>query len=174
MLTPSSASQGHLLREAKFAVGVSHLPYFDDVPGAPQNTAVGGAGLWVFGKKKVAEYRAVAHFLAFLARPEVQARWHEKTGFLPLSLAAAALARKDGFYRRQQGQEIALRQVGAVPTPDSHAIRLGDYRWIRPILDEELEAVWARARTPKEALDAAVQRGNALLRGFADANRNAR
>ena len=172
--TTTSAAQDHITRDAGFAVGVSHLPYFDDVPGAPQNTAVGGAGLWVFGGKKPPEYRAVAEFLAFLARPEVQARWHEKTGFLPLSLAAAALARKDGFYRRHPGQEIALRQLGAVPTPDSRGIRLGDYRWIRPILDEELEAVWARVRTPKEALDAAVNRGNALLRGFADANRIAR
>jgi len=141
---------------------------------ATRGNGLGGADLWVFGAKKPAEYRAVAAFLAFLARPEVQARWHEKTGFLPLSLAAAALARKDGYYRRHQGQEIALRQLGAVPTPDSRGIRLGDYRWIRPILDEELEAVWARARTPKGALDAAVQRGNALLRGFADANRIAR
>jgi len=116
---------------------------------ATRGNGLGGADLWVFGAKKPAEYLAVAAFLAFLAR-------------------------KDGYYRRHQGQEIALRQLGAVPTPDSRGIRLGDYRWIRPILDEELEAVWARARTPKEALDAAVQRGNALLRGFADANRIAR
>jgi sn-glycerol 3-phosphate transport system substrate-binding protein len=174
VLTTSSAAQGHILRDAQFTVGVSQLPYFDDVPGAPGNTAVGGAGLWVFGGKRPAEYLAVARFLAYLARPEVQAQWHEKTGFLPLSRAAADLARKDGFYRRQQGQEIALHQLSAAPAPGSSGIRLGDYRWIRPVLDEELESVWARTRTPKEALDAAVHRGNALLRAFADANRVAR
>jgi sn-glycerol 3-phosphate transport system substrate-binding protein len=116
----------------------------------------------------------VAEFFSFLLGPEVQAAWHQRTGYLPLTNAARDLARKAGYYLSHPGQEIALRQLETAPTPDSRGIRLGDYRWIRPILEEELEAVWAQARTPKDALDAAVQRGNALPRGFADANRIAR
>lgn len=174
VLTSSSAAYERIARDAKFALGVSHLPYYDDVPGAPQNTVAGGAGLWAFGGKKPAEYRAVAKFFSFLLRHEVQALWHQRTGYLPLTRGAQDLARKAGFYRERPGQEIALRQLDAAPTRDSRGIRLGDYRWIRPILDEELEAVWAQVRTPKDALDRAAERGNELLRQFESANHGAR
>jgi len=43
MLTTSSAAYERLTREARFAIGASYLPYYDDVPGAPQNTVAGGA-----------------------------------------------------------------------------------------------------------------------------------
>lgn len=174
VLTASSAAQERLAREARFAVGASYLPYYDDVPGAPQNTVPGGAGLWAFGGKKPAEYRAVAKFFSFLLQPAEQARWHQRTGYLPLSRQAYDIARKAGYYRGHPGQEIALRQLAAAPTRDSRGIRLGDYRWIRAILDEELEAVWSETRTPKDALDRAVERGNAMLQRFESAHRTAR
>lgn len=174
VLTTSSAAQERIARTAKFAIGASHLPYYDDVPGAPQNTAPGGAGLWAFGGKKPAEYRAVAKFFSFLLQPEEQARWHQRTGYLPLSRKAYEIARKAGYYREHPGQEIALRQLAAAPTRDSRGIRLGDYRWIRTILDEELEAVWSGVRTPKDALDRAVERGNERLQRFESSHRTAR
>jgi len=174
VLTTSSAAQARIARDAKFAIGASHLPYYDDVPGAPQNTVPGGAGLWVFGGKKPAEYRAVAKFFSFLLQPEEQARWHQRTGYLPVSRQAYEISRKAGYYRERPGQEIALRQLAVAPTPDSRGIRLGDYRWIRAILDEELEAVWSQARTPKDALDRAVERGNEMLQRFESSNRAAR
>lgn len=174
VLTTSSAAQERIARDAKFAIGASHLPYYDDVPGAPQNTVPGGAGLWAFGGKKPAEYRAVAKFFSFLLQPGEQARWHQRTGYLPVTRQAYELSRKAGYYRERPGQEIALRQLVAAPTRDSRGIRLGDYRWIRAILDEELEAVWAQARTPKDALDRAVERGNDMLQRFESSNRAAR
>ena len=174
VLTASSAAQARIALGAKFAFGAGTLPYYDDVPGAPQNTVVGGAGLWAFGGKKPHEYRAVAKFFSFLLLPEVQARWHQRTGYLPLTTAACEMTRKAGFYRSHPGHEIALRQLASNPTPDSRAIRLGDYRWIRGILDEELETVWAQTRTPKEALDRAAERGNEMLRRFESSHRAAR
>lgn len=174
VLTTSSAAQARLALGAKFTFGTSHLPYYDDVPGAPQNTVVGGAGLWALGGKKPEQYRAIARFFAYLLQPEVQARWHQRTGYLPLTTAAVEMSRKAGFYRSHPGHEIALRQLASSPTRDSRAIRLGDYRWIRGILDEELEGVWAQARTPKEALDRAAERGNEMLRRFESSNRTAR
>jgi sn-glycerol 3-phosphate transport system substrate-binding protein len=174
VLTTSSAAQERIARDAKFAIGASHLPYYDDVPGAPQNTVPGGAGLWAFGGKKPAEYRAVAKFFSFLLQPGEQARWHQRTGYLPVTRQAYELSRKAGYYRERPGQEIALRQLVAAPTRDSRGIRLGDYRWIRAILDEELEAVWSQARTPKDALDRAVERGNDMLQRFESSNRAAR
>ena len=41
---------------------------------------------------------------------------------------------------------------------------------IRTVIDEELENVWNGKKTAKQALDDAVQRGNALLVRFQRAN----
>jgi sn-glycerol 3-phosphate transport system substrate-binding protein len=58
-----------------------------------------------------------------------------------------------------------VRQLLAQPTEDSGGIRLGGLRHIRGIIDEELESVWSGKKTPLDALNAAVRRGNVLLEG---------
>ncbi|TAL65224.1 MAG: sn-glycerol-3-phosphate ABC transporter substrate-binding protein, partial [Burkholderiaceae bacterium] len=50
-------------------------------------------------------------------------------------------------------------------------IRLGNYLQIRAIINEELEQVWSGKKTAKQALDAAVERGNVLLARFQRANK---
>lgn len=171
LLTSSSASDAGLRERAKFDFAVAQLPYYDDFAQAPQNTLAGGAGLWVMGGKPKGENRGAARFLAFLAQPEVQAEWHQRTGYVPLSTAAYELTRKQGFYSGHPGQEIAIRQLlHKNPTKESKGIRLAHFRHIRGIIEEELEAVWSDAKTPLDALDAAVARGNALLENFARAN----
>ena len=65
-----------LAKNAKFAYGIAALPYYPDVPGAPQNTVIGGASLWVMSGKKPDEYKGVAAFFNYLSSPEVQAASH--------------------------------------------------------------------------------------------------
>jgi hypothetical protein len=40
------------------------LPYWPDVEGAPQNTIIGGATLWVLRDRPREEYKGVAKFFA--------------------------------------------------------------------------------------------------------------
>lgn len=174
LLTASSSTYAQLREAAKFDFGVAQLPYYDDVRGAPQNTLIGGGGLWVLGGHKKPEYQGVAKFLAYLSKPEVQAEWHQKTGYVPITVAAFELTRKQGFYGKNPGHEIAIRQLLTKnPTGDTKGIRLGDFALIRTILDEELEQAWALTKTPKQALDAAVERGNVVLARFQAAHRGA-
>jgi len=167
-LTASSAAYADIRKSAGFDFGVLPMPYYDDINNAPYNTAVGGAGIWVMAGKKPAEYKGVAKFLAYLAKPETQAAWHQQTGYLPLSRAAYELTKKSGFYDEHPGTEIAVQTVthASRPTAHSRGIRLGNYALIRAIIEEELEAVWASVKSPKAALDTAVQRGNEVLRRF--------
>jgi sn-glycerol 3-phosphate transport system substrate-binding protein len=168
VLTSSSASYADLRKHAKFDFAVAQLPYYDDFAGSPQNTLVGGAGLWVMNGKTKEHYRGTAKFLAFLSRPDVEAEWHQKTGYVPVSLSAYELTRKSGFYKEYPGQEIALRQLLLKnPTVDSKGIRLGHFPRIRVIIDEELELVWGGKKTPFDALNSAVKRGNVILERFA-------
>ncbi len=163
MLTSSSAAYVRLRKRAGFDLGVAQLPYYDDFDEAPQNTLVGGSALWVLAGASAAQYRGVAGFFAYLSRPQVQAEWHQRTGDLPLTIAAYELTHNQGYYNSHPGQEIAVRQLLAQPTEDSSGIRLGRLRGIRGIIDEELESVWNDKKTPLDALNAAVQRGNLLL-----------
>ena len=172
MLTSSSAAYADIKRNAKFEFGVSQLPYYDDVKGAPQNSIIGGASLWVMSGKKPAEYKGVAKFFTFLSSPEIQADWHQKTGYVPITKAAYELTRKQGFYETNPGTDIAIRQLLLKnPTKDSKGIRLGSFAQIRGIIDEELESVWSQKKSPKQALDDSVERGNAELRKFERANK---
>jgi sn-glycerol 3-phosphate transport system substrate-binding protein len=166
MLTASSASAADLRRLAKFDFGVAQLPYYDDIKGAPHHSLIGGAGLWVMAGKKPAEYRAAAKFLAWLVRPEIQAEWHQRTGYVPVTQAAYEYTRRQGFYAAHPGQEIAIQQLLQAPSRESRGIRLGNFANVRAIIEEELEQAWNGAVPPKLALDRAAERGNELLRRF--------
>jgi len=167
MITTSSAFYGTAKQNAKFEIGISPLPYYADVPGAPQNTIIGGASLWVMGGKSKDEYKAVARFLTFLSKPEIQAEWHQTTGYLPITMAAYELTKKSGYYDKNPGTDVAVQQMIVKTTDKSRGIRLGNFVQIRDIIDEELESVWNGKKSAKEALDEAVKRGNEQIDKFA-------
>ena len=171
MITTSSGFYGNVKKNAKFAFAVSPLPYYPDVPGAPQNTVIGGASLWVMAGKPATEYKGVAAFFNFLSRPEVQSASHKRTGYLPITTAAYEMTEKSGFYKENPGADTAVNQMIRKTTDKSRGIRLGNYVQIRTIEDEELELVWGGKKSPKEALDSIVKRGNELLERFQKANK---
>ncbi|MFN3296863.1 sn-glycerol-3-phosphate ABC transporter substrate-binding protein UgpB [Caldimonas sp.] len=170
MMTGSSALYGNIKRNAKFENGISTLPYYPDVPGAPQNTVIGGASLWVMAGKKDNEYKGVAQFFAHLSKPEEAAKSHQRTGYLPLTKASYELTEKSGFYKQNPGTDVSVEQMIRKTTDKSRGIRLGNFVQIRTINDEELEQVWAGRKTAKQALDDAVRRGNEQLERFERAN----
>jgi sn-glycerol 3-phosphate transport system substrate-binding protein len=163
----SSAARAGVLANTDFEVGFGMLPHYDDIEGAPQNSIIGGATLWVLQGHTDAEYEAVAAFFEYLSRPEVQAEWHQKTGYLPITQAAWDLSREQGFYDANPGAEISIEQMTLnEPTENSRGLRFGNFVQIRDIISEEMEAVMAGSKTGMEAATDAVSRGNTLLRDF--------
>ena len=171
MFTGSAGLYGNAKKNAKFPFGISTLPYYPDVPGAPQNTVIGGASLWVMAGKKPATYKGVAAFFNYLSSAEVQSASHKRTGYLPITTAAYQLTEKSGFYKENPGTDVAVTQMIRKTTDKSRGIRLGNFLQIRTIIDEEFEQVWAGKKTAKEALDTATQRGNEQLEKFQKANK---
>jgi sn-glycerol 3-phosphate transport system substrate-binding protein len=168
----SSASRADILANAAFEVGFGMLPYWPDVPGAPRNSIIGGATLWVLGGRPEAEYRGVAAFFAFLSQPQIQAWWHQNTGYLPITRAAYELTRLHGFYDRNPGADISIEQLTMNPPGDnSRGLRLGSFLLVREVIEEEMELALAGKKSAQAALDSAVRRGNELLRQFEKANR---
>jgi sn-glycerol 3-phosphate transport system substrate-binding protein len=167
----SSAARAAILANAKFAVGYGMQPYWPDVAGAPQNSIIGGATLWVLRGRPAAEYKGAAKFFAFLSRPETQAWWHQNTGYLPITQAAYELTRNEGYYDKNPGTDTSIKQMTLnPPTENSKGLRLGSFVQIRDVIEEELEQAFAGQKSAKDALDSAVTRGNELLRQFEKAN----
>jgi sn-glycerol 3-phosphate transport system substrate-binding protein len=168
----SSASRADILANAKFEVGYGLLPYWSAVVGAPQNSIIGGASLWVLKGRPDAEYKGAARFFAYLSRPEVQAAWHQATGYLPITRAAYELTRSQGYYDRNPGTDISIRELTLnPPTENSKGLRLGSFVLIRDVIEDAMEQAFAGKKPAKIALDEAVARGNELLRRFENANR---
>jgi len=171
MITTSSGSYANIKANAKFAWRVAQLPYYASVKGAPQNTIIGGATLWVLNQKNPATYKGIAKFFTYLSSPEVQEKWHADTGYVPITTAAYDLAKKKGLYTERPGFDIAIKELtNKPPTANSKGVRFGNFVQIRNINDEELEAVWSGQKSAKQALDDAVKRGNEQLERFQKAN----
>jgi sn-glycerol 3-phosphate transport system substrate-binding protein len=172
MYTESSAGYAGFKKTAQFEFRTTMLPYWPDLKGTPQNTIIGGASLWVLGGHKAEEYKGVAAFFNYLSKPEIQAEWHQGTGYLPITLAAYELTKKQGFYGKNPGTETALLQMTLnKPTENSKGLRFGDHAKTRDIMDNEFEAIFAGQKTAKQGLDDAVKSGNELLRKFQKANK---
>lgn len=168
----SSATRAAIVAGSRFTVGYGMLPYWPDVPAAPQNSIIGGATLWVLRGRPEEEYDTVARFFAYLSRPEVQAAWHQNTGYLPVTGAAFKLTREQGFYARSPGDGIAIEQIThKPPTTNSLGLRLGSFVLIRDTIEDELEEAFSGRKSAKDALDSAVVHGNELLRQFERATR---
>jgi len=172
LFTESSAGYAGISAEAQFDFAVRPLPYWDGTEGAPQNTIIGGASLWVMTGHESDEYKGVAAFMNFLSSTDIQAKWHQDTGYLPITAAAGEKTKADGFYDEKPGTDIAVIQMTAKePTANSKGLRLGSFDQIRGIIDEELEAIWSGDKSAQDAMDSAVERGNKLLRRFEQAAR---
>jgi sn-glycerol 3-phosphate transport system substrate-binding protein len=171
MTTGSSALYGSIKRNSKFAAGIGALPYYPDVTGAPQNTVIGGASLWVMAGRKAEEYKGVAAFFQYLSDPQVQATAHQRTGYLPITLDAYGITEKSGFYKANPGTDVSVTQMVRKVTDKSRGIRLGNFVQIRTVIDEELEQVWGGKKTAQEGLMAAKARGDELLERFEKANK---
>ena len=167
MYMNSSASYAGVKNNVEFDFGVAKLPYWPEAEGAPQNSIIGGATLWVLQGKDEADYEGVAKFFNYLSSAEVQAGWHQDTGYLPITYPAYELTQEQGFYAENPGTDTSIKQMTLnEPTANSKGLRLGNFVQIRDVINEELERIWAGDVSAQEGLDAAVERGNDLLRQF--------
>lgn len=134
-----------------------------------KNTVVGGASLWVLSGKSEDEYRGAAEYLKFLATLESARFWSENTGYIPVTKSGYDALVADGFYDNApyKGREIAIASLTySDVTPLTRGVRLGNWVQGRKEWQSEMEAAFAGQKTIQEALDAAVERSNKLLRNF--------
>src|SRR5262245_24435301 len=171
MLVQSSAVIGGFKKSIKFDWGTGQLPYWG-APYRKQNTIVGGATLWVMKGQKPADYKGVARFMKFLSEPHQQMWWAVTTGYVPITRTSVKNLEDGYFFKKNPEQWTAMSELlNAKPTANSMGIRLGNFVQIRDAIEAELEIIFAGRKTAKEGLDAAVAKGNEILKEFAAANK---
>ena len=167
----SSAYYASISDQAEFEFGQTMLPLDTNGADAPQNSIIGGATLWVLEGHADGDYAGVAAFFDYMSSPEVQADWHQSTGYVPITTAAYELSQEQGFYESNPGTDTAIKQLSLnPPTENSRGLRFGNFVQIRDVINEELEQLWSGDKTAEAALADAAARGNALLRDFEAAN----
>jgi sn-glycerol 3-phosphate transport system substrate-binding protein len=166
----SSASRGNLVKSAKFDWAEAYLPYDPDIIKTPLNSIIGGASLWTMTapNRTPAEYKAVAEFLQYIGRPDVDSTWSQNTGYVPVTFAGYEMSKQAGYYTKNVGADIPVEQLArGTLTPNTRGLRLGRLPEIRNIIQEELEKALQGGQTAQQALDTAVVRGNKVLKEFA-------
>jgi len=147
--------------------GVALLPVWEGTE--RKNSFVGGASLWALAGHSDEEYAAAAAFFAFLAKPEQAEWWSTVTGYIPVTTSGYEYMQDKGFYDEPPfaGREVAIESLTYTPpTANSRGIRLGGYPQIRKEFRDALTGILAGSTGVQEGLDAAVERGNAILRRF--------
>lgn len=163
----SSALYGPIRQRASFDWVAQPMPYYPDVISTPQNSITGGGSLYALQGMSQEEYKGTGQFFAFLLEPANQQVLYRNSGYLPVTRAAYNEILYTGLYEKHPILRVALQSVlHKPPTQNSSGLRLGNMLQMRDIWAEELEAALRGNKSPKAALDAAVSRGNQVLRLF--------
>jgi len=164
MIMQSNSRMAILRKAASFPVGGGALPYWRKLTPVPHNLVTGGAALWAIRGHSEKEEKGMAAFFTFLVKPKTQQYWVEATGYLPISKSAYEELKAAGYYKKNPHNEIAIQSLMLPSTPYSKGIRLPGFVEVRETLIDALEGAFEGKHTPKEELDAAVIKGNKLIR----------
>jgi sn-glycerol 3-phosphate transport system substrate-binding protein len=163
LFSQSSGAYNSLSTLVPFHLGVATMPLDTQVSTVRHANAAGGAALWAVEGQNKEQYNGIARFFVFIARPEIQKRWHEHTGYIPLGLK--------GIYADivQSSQHPTLLLAQNDLEDNLHAKPFknqGPQNQIRGINDEVLEAMFAGLISPEVALQEAITRSNHVLLRF--------
>src|SRR5260370_1775405 len=175
MIHGSSGLRGRLVKEAKYAWGAAPLPYWPDAKDAPKNSILGGASFWVLKSptRKPEEYKGIAEFFNYINTPAVRPQWAMDTRYVPITTAAFEIIKKSGYYDKNPRADVAYPPMTRTqPTDNSKGLGLRNMPESRNIMQEEMEKALQGQQNAQQALDAAVERGNVVLRNFERTNKS--
>jgi sn-glycerol 3-phosphate transport system substrate-binding protein len=142
---------------AQFEFGVAMLPA-KERRGSP----TGGGNFYVFKKTTPEERKAALTFIKWITAPERAARWSIDTGYVAV--------RPDAYDTAVLRQYVVGFPAAAVARDQLKfaTAELSTYEGgrVRKALDDAIQSALTGAKTPKEALGAAQQQADRLLRRY--------
>ena len=126
--------------ENGFEVRSSFMPYNQDRDYV--GNLIGGATLWLTNGLTTAEQDGALAFMNYFSNPENAAEWHQLTGYIPITNAAAQLLESEGWYAESPNSAVASAQLDAAAnTPASLGAFLGDFVAIRDVVTMAVEDI---------------------------------
>lgn len=169
---PNRLAQLEKLVNGQFDIGVGYLPFWEKAGDkvkvkAPQNTVAGSASFFALAGHAVEDYVWVEQFFVYLTSPEIQAKWHQDTCYLPVTKDAMALTKKQNFYEKSLKGRVAKVALDSVarnkPKEYSRGILLPQFTKVREMMVQEMKQAITGRKTGKEALDQMVILGNQIM-----------
>lgn len=137
VLLSVSGNIGEFRAASGLNFSVTGLPYYPEVTKQPGNPFLSGSALWLIsGQPKEAD-KASAAFLSFLAQPKQAARWHQETGYLPLTREAFESTNKS-YYRNMDQWPTLVAAYAGTPGEASRGFRVKNYPEIRDMFHQQL------------------------------------
>ncbi|SNR43777.1 methyl-accepting chemotaxis protein [Halorubrum vacuolatum] len=147
MLIGSTSSMSGVYEGASFPVETGYFPVADERHGV----VIGGGSLWIAADLPTRTQRVAAEFLAWLAAPERQARWHRETGYFPVHEDALDRLEAEGWFTEHPGARTAIDQLlAAEDGVATTGARIGPFDTVRTLVAEA--AIDAREHGVEEAL----------------------
>ncbi|HTD47788.1 MAG TPA: ABC transporter substrate-binding protein [bacterium] len=152
-------SQQYIQQDLKGAwdLGVAPLP-----AGANKATILFGSNGVIFAKARPEAQAGAWAFFKWWAEPEQTALWAARSHYLPLRRSALAMPPMRDLFARDPRQRAALESLDyAHPMPDNVAA------WVRidPLLQDAITKAVVGLQAPRDALQEAAAKANAILRG---------
>ncbi len=164
MIVDSTAALGGLTKnaaDAGFELGTGFMPTNADVPRV--GPIVGGASLWVGAGHPDEENKAAATFILWLLAPEQMAKWHQGTGYLPITKSAQKLLEGTDYFTKNPGQRTAIDQLNAgKQTSATAGAIMGPFPQIRTIVDQAIIQVTSGGNVDDVLKDAKTKADAAL------------
>ena len=144
-------------------MGIAPMPLDTKISTVRHNNVIGGGAFWVVAGQSNEIYRGIAQFYSYLAQPQIQRRWHKKTGYLPLGLTG----QYSSLLTTKEYSILSIAEDDLSGPDNKIASPKIPKNQIRAINDEALEAIFANIKPSKEALKEAIKRANFALLRFA-------
>lgn len=161
LFSQSSGAYNSLQATVSFPLKMAELPLDTSVSQTRHANVVGGGAIFAVAGLTNMQYKSLALFFQYLALPETQLRWHQKTGYLPLGLQGVY----SGIVQKSHHPSLALALADLGGKKNSTVQIVGPQNQIRVINDEMLAAFFADMLDAGQSLTVAIERANhALLR----------
>lgn len=109
MFLQSSSQLTQVDQGSRDQIGISYYPHPDHQ--RANGVAIGGASLWIGNDKSRAVQNGAWAFIKFLMRPDVQAQWQVKTGYLAVNTASQNTKVLQRYYSRHPEARIPGEQL---------------------------------------------------------------
>lgn len=161
LMGPSTAL-GEVPDGQRFNVVVTPLPLWQEVSATQGKLFPNGDGLYLLRPANREQKAVAAAFANHWFEADVAAKWHQRTGAVPLTPDAERVTRKAGFYERIPGWGLISGKLAQVKSAIVKPFQFARRQDVLNAGDKEIQTAFESGKAAKSVLDDSVRSANAL------------